>query len=112
MSGNSATNKVDFATNASTLTIGGQGGTTTIRNNLRVNATSRFDADVTLCGGYASYSFIGYRAQAGSTIQSHTSGVLGNNLFDSNVDIVNILVPTGSITTITAECNQFDGGAN
>ena len=112
LSGNSATNNVDFATNASTLTVGGQGGTTTIRNNLRVNATSRFDADVTLCGGYASYSFVGYRAQAGSTIQSHTSGVLGNNLFDSNVDIVNILVPTGSITTITAECNQFDSGAN
>jgi uncharacterized protein YhdP len=58
LSGNSATSNVDFATNASTLTIAGQGGTSTIRNNLRVNATSRFDADVTLCGGYASYSFI------------------------------------------------------
>jgi len=104
LSGNSATSTVDFATNASTLRIAGQGGTTTIRNNLVVDATSRFNADVTLCGGNASYSFVGRRAQAGSTIQSHTSGVLGNNLFDSNVDLITVLVSSAN----TGELNKID----
>ena len=106
LSGNSATSNVDFATNASTLTIAGQGGTTTIRNNLRVNATSRFDADVTLCGGYASYSFVGYRAQAGSDIQTHASGVLGGNQYNSNVDL--ITVAASAPGTSTGEYNEID----
>ena len=104
LSGNSATSIVDFATNASTLRIAGQGGTTTIRNNLVVDATSRFNADMTLCGGNASYSFVGRRAQAGSTIQSHTSGILGNNLFDNNVDLITVLVSTAA----TGELNKID----
>ena len=104
LSGNSATSIVDFATNASTLRIAGQGGTTTIRNNLVVDATSRFNADMTLCGGNASYSFVGRRAQAGSTIQSHTSGVLGNNLYNNNVDLITVLVSTAG----TGELNKID----
>ena len=106
LSGNSATSVVDFATNAATLTIAGQGGTTTIRNNLRVNATTRFDADVTLCGGFASYSFVGFRAQAGSGIQTHASGVLGNNQYNNNVDLIS--VAAFAPTTPTGEYNQID----
>ena len=88
--GNSATSKLDFATNASDITIGGQGGDTRVRNNLIVDSTARFNSDVTLCGGYASYSFVADRAQIGSGRISHTSGVLGNNLFNSNVDIISV----------------------
>ena len=106
LSGNSATTTVDFATNAASLTIAGQGGTTTIRNNLRVNATARFDADVTLCGGFASYSFVGFRAQAGTDLQTHASGVLGGNQYNSNVDI--ITVAAVAPTTPTGEYNQID----
>ena len=88
--GNSATSKLDFATNASDITIGGQGGDTRVRNNLIVDSTARFNSDVTLCGGYASYSFVADRAQIGSGRISHTSGILGNNLFNSNVDIISV----------------------
>ena len=88
--GNSATSKLDFATNASDITIGGQGGDTRVRNNLIVDSTARFNSDVTLCGGYASYSFVADRAQIGSGRITHTSGVLGNNLFNSNVDIISV----------------------
>ena len=109
LSGNSATSTVAFATNASTLTIAGQGGTTTIRNNLVVDSTARFNASTTLCGGNASYSFIGYRAQAGSGIQVHTASTGLNPT--KNVSLINVVVPA-SIATVTAEANQFDGGAN
>ena len=89
-SGNSATSKLDFATNASDITIGGQGGDTRVRNNLIVDSTARFNSDVTLCGGYASYSFVADRAQTGSGRITHTSGILGNNIFNSNVDIISV----------------------
>ena len=90
-SGNSATSKLDFATNASDITIGGQGGQTKIRNNLLVDSTARFNADITLCGGFASYSFTAFRAQIGSTRSAHNTGDLGNNIFNANVDIVQVL---------------------
>ena len=89
--GNSATSILDFATNASQITIGGQGGSTRIRNQLVVDSTSRFNADVTLCGGFASYSFtVASRAQAGSNRIAHPTGILGNNLFNSNVDLIDV----------------------
>ena len=99
-SGNSATSILKFAENASEVTIAGQGGTTKVRNNLIVDGTSRFNSDMTLCGGYASYSFVGYRAQAGSGIQTHASGVLGNNQYNNNVDLISVAAfasttPTG-----------------
>ena len=90
-SGNSATSKLDFATNAAEITIAGKGGTTTIRNNLVVDSSARFNSDITLCGGFASYSFTAYRAQIGSTAFSHASGDLGNNVFNSNVDLIDVL---------------------
>ena len=40
-SGNSATAALDLATNASAITIGGQGGSTTVRNNLNLDYTLR-----------------------------------------------------------------------
>ena len=88
--GNSATSILDFATNASQITIGGQGGSTRIRNQLVVDSTSRFNADMTLCGGFASYSFVASRAQAGSNRIAHPTGILGNNLFNSNVDLIDV----------------------
>ena len=88
--GNSATSILDFATNASQITIGGQGGSTTIRNNLVVDSTARFNSDMTLCGGFASYSFVATRAQAGSNRIAHATGILGNNLFNSNVDLIDV----------------------
>jgi len=90
-SGNSATSKLDFATNASDITIGGQGGQTKIRNNLVVDATARFNSDIILCGGFASYSFTAFRAQIGTTAFAHNTGDLGNNIFNKNVDIVQVL---------------------
>ncbi|MBG46331.1 MAG: hypothetical protein CMB76_07425, partial [Euryarchaeota archaeon] len=90
-SGNSATSKLDFATNAAEITIAGKGGTTTIRNNLVVDSSARFNSDITLCGGFASYSFTAYRAQIGSTAFAHASGDLGNNIFNSNVDLIDVL---------------------
>ena len=105
--GNSATSILDFATNASDITIAGQGGSTTVRNNLIVDATARFNADVTLCGGFASYSFSAKRAQAGSTAFAHATGILGNNLFNSNVDLVDVLRVTSNNTLIDTY-NQVD----
>ena len=90
-SGNSATAALDLATNASAITIGGQGGSTTVRNNLIVDSTLRVNSDITLCGGFASYSFTAFRAQMGSPAFQHATGELGNNIFNSNVDIIDVL---------------------
>ena len=90
-SGNSATSALDLATNASNIRVGGQGGSTTVRNNLIVDATLRVNSDITLCGGFASYSFTAFRAQMGSVAFEHATGILGGNLFNSNVDLVSVL---------------------
>ena len=108
------TQTVNFATNASLITIGGQGGTTTVRNNFVVDANARFNADIKLCGGNASYSFEGLRAQLGTDDFAHASGVLGQNTFNSNIDIINVAVLTvadfNSPTTaeISAGFNRID----
>jgi hypothetical protein len=86
------TQTLDFATNASEINIGGQGGQTKVRNNLVVDAAARFNSNVTLCGGFASFSFVGNRAQLGSTSFSHSSGILGQNTYNSNIDIINVFV--------------------
>lgn len=86
------TQTLDFATNASEINIGGQGGTSKIRNNLVVDAAARFNSNVTLCGGFASFSFVGNRAQLGSTVSTHASGILGQNTFNQNIDIINVYV--------------------
>jgi len=88
------TQTLNFATNASLITIGGQGGSTTVRNNFIVDANSRFNADIKLCGGNASYSFEGLRAQLGTDDFAHASGILGQDTFNSNIDIINVSVIT------------------
>ena len=79
-----------FGLNASTLTIGGQGGTTTIRNSLTVDASILTKGNITLDGGTASFSFNGTRAQLGSTIASHT-GFPNNAPLDKNIDLVTVV---------------------
>ena len=88
-SGNTQT--LDFALNASELNIAGQGGTTTIRNSLEVDGETTFNASVRLCGGVSAFSFVGARAQLGSTAFAHDDGILGPTSFNQNVDIVNVL---------------------
>ena len=88
------TQTLNFATNASLITIGGQGGSTKIRNNFTVDANARFNADIKLCGGNASYSFIGNRGQLGTNTFTHASGELGNNTFNNNIDLLNVAVIT------------------
>ena len=109
-SGSSATNTLKFATNASELVVAGQGGKTTVRNNLVVDSTIRSNGDITLCGGLNAFSFKAERKQAGSTsMLSHDSGVLGNNLFNKNVDIIDVLrliAPTGNPTK--SDYNRID----
>lgn len=93
-SGNTQT--LDFATNASEINIGGQGGTTKVRNNLLIDSSARFNSNVTLCGGNSSFTFIGNRGQLGSSIFAHASGILGQNTINSNVDLLNVYVITVS----------------
>ena len=103
-SGNSATSTIKFGENSSEITIAGQGGTTTVRNNLLVDGYLRGNSDITLCGGFASYSFKALRAQAGTIIEPHSSGILSNNTFNKNVDIIDVLRSTAE----TGEFNQVD----
>ena len=64
----------------------------------------RGNSDITLCGGYASYSFKALRAQAGTVIEPHSSGILSANTFNKNVDIIDVL----RSTAVTGEFNQVD----
>ena len=111
---NSATTIVDFATNASVLTIAGQGGKTTIRNNTEVQATLRVNSDITLCGGTNNYTFKATRKQAGSTTAlAHTNGILGNNQFNKNVDVIDVLrvsAPTTNPADMKTDYNRIDTG--
>jgi len=110
LSGSSATNILKFATNASDITVAGQGGKTTVRNNLIVDSTIRSNGDITLCGGLNNFSFTADRKQAGSkTMMSHDTGILGNNLYNKNVDIIDVLrltAPTGTVSK--SDYNRVD----
>ena len=105
-SGNSVTSILNFGLNASDITIGSQGGDTKIRNNLTVDATSTFNASITLCGGYANYSFTGYRAQSGSSLKAHTAS--SGNAPTRTVDIINVLAYSPS--TSDGRYNRIDTG--
>ncbi|CAR63411.1 putative short tail fibre [Synechococcus phage S-RSM4] len=87
-SGNTQT--IDFALNASEVNIAGQGGTTTIRNSLEIDGATTFNASVRLCGGVSAFSFVGARAQLGSTAFAHDDGILGPTTFNQNVDLINV----------------------
>jgi hypothetical protein len=81
---------ISFGLNASVLNIGGQGGTTTVRNSLTVDASLLVKNNITLDGGTATFSFNGNRASLGSTIASHT-GFPTTVPVDKNVDLVTIV---------------------
>ena len=85
-----AASTISFGLNASELNIGGQGGTTTIRNSLTVDASVVSKGNITLDGGTATFAFNGTRAQLGSTIASHT-GYPNNAPLDKNIDLVTII---------------------
>jgi hypothetical protein len=76
-------NTVDFATSASTLNIGSQGGTTRVRNALRVNARADFDGDIELHGGINAGGFEVVRNVFGTTSVNHPAG----SLEDFNIDL-------------------------
>ena len=76
-------NTVDFATSASTLNMGSQGGTTRVRNALRVNARADFDGDIELHGGVNAGGFEVVRNVFGTTSINHPAG----SLADFNVDL-------------------------
>jgi len=88
-SGNTQT--IDVATNSSEVNIAGQGGTTTVRNNLEVDGTATFNGSVNLCGGTSAFSFVGDRAQLGSTPFAHASGIISVGTYNKNIDIINVL---------------------
>jgi len=83
---------INFGLNASEINIAGQGGTTTINNQLEVIASATFNGNITLCGGVAAFSFTGGRGKLGSPITAHDDGILSDTLFNKNIDILNVLV--------------------
>ena len=83
---------INFGLNASEINIAGQGGKTTINNQLEVIASATFNGNITMCGGVAAFSFIGGRGKLGSPITAHDDGILSDTLFNKNIDILNVLV--------------------
>ena len=106
---------INFATNASEINIAGQGGVTTINNQLEVIASAKFNGDVHLCGGVASFAFTGGRAQLGTDIVAHEDGIISQALFNKNVDILNVLVKQtneeGYNQVDTAGAGQWGGAS-
>jgi hypothetical protein len=80
---------LNLANNASTITFGGQGGSTTIRNSLGVDASLISNGNFTMNGGLSSFDFDGIRAQLGTT----SLAVTGSNTppFDKTIDLVTIV---------------------
>ena len=107
---------INFATNASEINIAGQGGKTTINNQLEVIASAKFNGDVHMCGGVASFAFTGGRAQLGTDIVAHEDGIISSSLFNKNVDILNVLVKQtneeGYNQVDTAGAGQWGGASN
>ena len=99
---------INFGLNASEINIAGQGGTTTINNQLEVIASAKFNGDVTICGGIASFAFDGARAQLGSAIATHEDGIISETIFNKNVDIINVKVLNSS----DAGYNEVDTAGN
>ena len=84
LSNSGVASDVTIAGNASTLILAGQGGLTTIRNSLQVDATAEIRGDLFHNGGTASFNFDADRARMGSTIDSHTGQISAP--LDNNVD--------------------------
>jgi hypothetical protein len=88
-SNSGAASSLNFAANASSVSIAGQGGTTTVKNSLTVDATLLVNGNSILNGGSASFNFNGTRAQLGSTISAHTGTI--SVPIDKNIDFATIV---------------------
>ena len=86
-SNSGATSTLNFAVNAASINMGAQGGITTIRNSLTVDATLRVRGSSIVVGGTASFEFNADRSQLGSTQTAHT-GYPNGIPEDKNVDFV------------------------
>jgi len=105
-SNSGAASSLNFAANASDVSIAGQGGTTRIRNSLTVDATLLVKGNSILNGGTASFNFNGTRAQLGSTISAHT-GTISVPL-NKNIDFATI-VPGFNNLVDTAGAGSWGG---
>jgi len=81
------TNTVNFATNATALTIGSTGGNTTVRNTLNVLATANVNGNIRLNGGLNAGIVEIERGRFGTTVVAHNVGSLAN----SNIDFYQYL---------------------
>jgi hypothetical protein len=100
-SNSGATSTLNFATNAALVTMGAQGGTTTIRNSLTVDATLSVKGNSIVVGGTAAFSFNATRSRLGSTQTTHT-GTPSGIPADKNVDFVIITTTTNVLDTAGA----------
>jgi len=98
---NTITSTLNFGSAVSTLVMGGQGGSTKIRNSLTVNGSITANSNITLNGGLVGLNFNGVRSQLGSTVTGHTGSLTPPTT--NNVDIVSI---------ITTNSNQIDTPGN
>ena len=96
---------INFGLNASEVNIAGQGGKTTINNQLEVIASAKFNGDVHMCGGLASFAFNASRGQSGTTISAHDDGIIVADVqFNKNIDILNVT----RLTSAEDGYNQVD----
>ena len=89
------TSTVNFATNATSLSMGSVGGNTYIRNSLNVDASSIFNSEVRLSGGLKSGIVKIIRGRFSTTPVAHTVGGLQN----PNIDFYKYLTLGRAIDT-------------
>jgi len=95
---------VNLANSASTIRFGGQGGTTTIRNSLNVDASLSVNGNVILRGGLSSFDFNGSRAQLGTSALALTGQEAAP--LDKTVDLITIV--NGNSISPNYFVNQID----
>ena len=100
---------IKFGLNASEVNIAGQGGKTTINNQLEVIASAKFNGNMHMCGGLASFAFSASRGQSGTTISAHDDGVIIEDVqFNKNIDILNVT----RLATTDNGYNQIDSAGS
>jgi hypothetical protein len=95
---------LNLANNASTITFGGQGGNTKVRNALTVDASLSVNGNTILNGGLSSFDFNGNRAQLGTSALALTGQAASP--IDKPVDLVTIV--NGTVANATYFVNQVD----
>ena len=95
---------LNLANNASTITFGGQGGNTKVRNALTVDASLSVNGNTILNGGLSSFDFNGNRAQLGTPALALTGQAASP--IDKPVDLVTIV--NGTVGNATYFVNQVD----